>query len=265
VQESLARKLRILRADKGITLDEAERVTGVTRETIGALEHAQRGAHTRTLEKIAHGYDVPLEYLVSSEPALTLGKAEAPKTGQRSHEAEVWAHIPYGPGGRSEASKEALRILSEARDRGEISLNDVVFGFTDTGLDLRHISAAEKHPVYGPTVEFARRFAERWQHKIETGSFDRGSYQEFLDVIEDLQPILLRLGRQDKRENPQYGDSTFGPHIEWAISRIHDLFNPMIAAATEKFEEHDLARLRRERNRLETEDLRAGQALAGDA
>jgi hypothetical protein len=39
----------------------------------------------------------------------------------------------------------------------------------------------------------------------------------------------------------------------------------MIAAATEKFEEHDLARLRRERDRLETEDLRAGQVLAGDA
>src|SRR5215208_2314396 len=83
--ESLARKLRILRATRGITLGEAEELTGVTRETIGALEHGQRGAYTSTLEKIAKGYGVTLSALLKDEdeellqePALAGGKAEAP-------------------------------------------------------------------------------------------------------------------------------------------------------------------------------------------
>jgi transcriptional regulator with XRE-family HTH domain len=119
VQESLARKLRILRADKGITLDEAEKLTGVTRETIGALEHAQRGAHTRTLEKIAHGYDVSVEYLVSSEPALALGKAEAPKAGRSvadsaaEGEREAPGFVVYKVGYEEGESEEESRNTFE--------------------------------------------------------------------------------------------------------------------------------------------------------
>ena len=38
--------------------------------------------------------------------------------------------------------------------------------------------------------------------------------------------------------------------MEFAITRITALFNPMIRAATEKFEEDELAPLRRERAEL---------------
>jgi transcriptional regulator with XRE-family HTH domain len=89
VQESLAKKLRVFRADKGITLDEAEKLTGVTRETIGALEHAQRGAQARTLEKIARGYDVPVEYLVSSGPALPRTRAREPALAEKDEAPET--------------------------------------------------------------------------------------------------------------------------------------------------------------------------------
>jgi len=77
MQESLARKLRVLRAERGITLQEAEELTGVTRETLGALEHGQRGAYTNTLQKIADGYGVTVGELLE-EQALTVGKASAP-------------------------------------------------------------------------------------------------------------------------------------------------------------------------------------------
>src|SRR5215211_1542280 len=81
---SLARKLRILRAARGITLAEAEELTGVTRETLGALEHGQRGAYTSTLEKIARGYGTTVSALLE-EPEVALAesspKAEAPDTG----------------------------------------------------------------------------------------------------------------------------------------------------------------------------------------
>src|SRR5687767_13899062 len=74
--ESLARGLRILRAARGITLAEAEELTGVTRETLGALEHGQRGAYTSTLEKIAAGYGTTVSALLEEdEPALASAAA----------------------------------------------------------------------------------------------------------------------------------------------------------------------------------------------
>src|SRR5215212_8499429 len=92
MQESLARKLRVLRADRGITLAKAEELTGVTRETLGALEHGQRGAYTSTLQKIAEGYGTTVSALLE-EPELSLaGKAEAPEAGphdQRSVEQDA--------------------------------------------------------------------------------------------------------------------------------------------------------------------------------
>src|SRR5215216_3760919 len=79
--ESLARRLRVLRAARGITLAEAEELTGVTRETLGALEHGQRSAYTSTLEKIAKGYGITASALLEEGPEAVLagtGKAEAP-------------------------------------------------------------------------------------------------------------------------------------------------------------------------------------------
>src|SRR5215218_3320161 len=82
MQGSLARKLRVLRADRGITLQAAEELTGVTRETLGALEHGQRGAYTSTLEKIAKGYGVTIGELLEEEP-VPLGKGRS-QPGQPS-------------------------------------------------------------------------------------------------------------------------------------------------------------------------------------
>ena len=85
--ESLARRLRVLRAARGITLAKAEELTGVTRETLGALEHGQRGAYTSTLEKIADGYGTTVGALLAEEePEVSpTGKASAPpETGRAS-------------------------------------------------------------------------------------------------------------------------------------------------------------------------------------
>jgi transcriptional regulator with XRE-family HTH domain len=90
-----------LRAACGISLREAEKLTGVTRETLGALEHGQRGAHTGTLQKIATGYGVSVSDLLreglEAEEVL-LSKAEASEAeaaiAQRSPEASVTVERP---------------------------------------------------------------------------------------------------------------------------------------------------------------------------
>jgi transcriptional regulator with XRE-family HTH domain len=75
MQESLGHKLRLMRAERGLSLREAARRAGVVKETISDIERGHTHPYDVTLAKLAKVYDVPLEELLE-EPALA-GKAEA--------------------------------------------------------------------------------------------------------------------------------------------------------------------------------------------
>jgi transcriptional regulator with XRE-family HTH domain len=64
MHESLARRLRVLRAERGWTLQQAADRAGVQPETISDAEHGKRRPYTPTLAKIAKGYGVPVEKLL---------------------------------------------------------------------------------------------------------------------------------------------------------------------------------------------------------
>src|SRR5829696_5442247 len=77
---SLSTKLRILRVERGLTLRDAEQLTGVDKDTLSKIERGRRYPHDITLSKIAKGYGVPVEELLEEPP---------PKAPSRSsHEAE---------------------------------------------------------------------------------------------------------------------------------------------------------------------------------
>jgi transcriptional regulator with XRE-family HTH domain len=65
---SLPTKLRVLRAERGLTLRDAEDLTGVDKDTLSKIERGSRHPHDVTLAKIARGYGVPVENLL--EPSL---------------------------------------------------------------------------------------------------------------------------------------------------------------------------------------------------
>jgi transcriptional regulator with XRE-family HTH domain len=92
MQSSLARKLRVLRAERGLTQRAASAQIGVTKETLSDLERGLRHPHDVTLSRIARGYGVPVEELLE-EPALA-SKAEAPpETGPaeaKGPDPSVW-------------------------------------------------------------------------------------------------------------------------------------------------------------------------------
>jgi transcriptional regulator with XRE-family HTH domain len=73
MQGSLAHKVRVLRAERGLTLREAASLTGVAKETISDIERGLRHPHDPTLAKIARGYGVPVEELL--EEPVPLGEA----------------------------------------------------------------------------------------------------------------------------------------------------------------------------------------------
>jgi transcriptional regulator with XRE-family HTH domain len=69
ISGSLAERLRVLRAQRGMTLVEAAEQAGVGRDTLSDLERGRRHPVMPTLAKIAQGYGVPVEDLLE-EPAL---------------------------------------------------------------------------------------------------------------------------------------------------------------------------------------------------
>src|SRR5215208_1070685 len=105
MQGSLPTRLRLLRAQQGLTLVEAAEKIGIGRDTLSELERGRRHPVMPTLSKIARGYGVQVDELLdleevpqealSEEPALT-GKAEAPpatppssETGLQSVESQA--------------------------------------------------------------------------------------------------------------------------------------------------------------------------------
>jgi transcriptional regulator with XRE-family HTH domain len=80
MQKSLAARLRLLRAQRGLTVKDAARQLGVDRHTLRRIELGTQEAQYPTLAKIAEGYGVPVEDLL--EEPVPLGEAPGGGVGR---------------------------------------------------------------------------------------------------------------------------------------------------------------------------------------
>ena len=125
MQNILARKLRVFRAERGLTLREAEDVTGVDKDTLSKLERGLRRPFDVTLGKLAKGYGVDVEDLLE-EPVLA-GKAEAPA-------AVAGPAVTPSVGDEPEEGLPPQKLLHNELDRsillryknGELSLDEAM-------------------------------------------------------------------------------------------------------------------------------------------
>src|SRR5215204_6560557 len=83
-QTPLGHKLRVLRAERELTLREAASHTGVAKETISDIERGIRHPHDVTVAKLARAYDVPVENLL--EEQVVAGKLEDGPSLEELHE-----------------------------------------------------------------------------------------------------------------------------------------------------------------------------------
>jgi transcriptional regulator with XRE-family HTH domain len=88
MQGSLARKLRILRAERGLTQERAAGVIGITPETLSDLERGKRRAYGPTLSKIAKGYGISVEELLEEPVPLAEASQEMRRLEDKWPEAE---------------------------------------------------------------------------------------------------------------------------------------------------------------------------------
>ena len=90
MQSTLARKLRVLRAERGMTLREAEQLTSVDKDTLSKIERGLRHPYDVTLSKLARGYGVPVEDLLEEPVPLD----EALQETRRPEEEQLEADSP---------------------------------------------------------------------------------------------------------------------------------------------------------------------------
>jgi XRE family transcriptional regulator, regulator of sulfur utilization len=64
---AIARKLRSLREERGLTQKEAAKLANVSQLTLIRLESGKRDPYMPTVTKLAKAYGVPLEELVEEE------------------------------------------------------------------------------------------------------------------------------------------------------------------------------------------------------
>jgi transcriptional regulator with XRE-family HTH domain len=83
MQGELPKRLRVLRAERGLTIKQAAEVAGVTRETLRELELGRRSPHEPTLAKIANAYGVPVVELLEAAEAGPGPSAEGPRSGPK--------------------------------------------------------------------------------------------------------------------------------------------------------------------------------------
>jgi transcriptional regulator with XRE-family HTH domain len=79
-QGSLATRLRVLRARRGLSLTDAAELAGIQRQTLAKLERGGTRPHDVTLSKLAKGYGIDVEDLLEEpEETSPAPKAEAPQ------------------------------------------------------------------------------------------------------------------------------------------------------------------------------------------
>lgn len=138
-QSSLAETLRVLRARRDLTITDAARLIGITRETLRDLEHGTRNPYYPTLEKIAGAYGVSVEELMlpatEEEPASP--KAESP---------------PQSPFPDAKAGGTGLdNVIEKLRMFSRDELRQITYAVSEDGVP---------HLPEGVSPEDAYKFAE---------------------------------------------------------------------------------------------------------
>jgi len=88
MQGSLAKKLRVLRAERGLTLRQAAEQAGVRPGTLSELERGLHRPHDITLSRVAKGYGIPVEELLEEPVPLAEASQEIRRLEDKWPEAE---------------------------------------------------------------------------------------------------------------------------------------------------------------------------------
>lgn len=164
VEKSLATRLRVLRAERRLTLREVEARTGVAKETISDIERGVRHPQDRTLAKLADFYGVPVEDLLK-EPVLS-GKGEAleraePKAPRGDLLDELTARLDGDPLGE---------LIAHAGEHGLLEVH-ALSGKGEAAKEERTIHELVLDAAFRTLQVFPSQLANAWGRIVGRGRF----------------------------------------------------------------------------------------------
>ncbi len=129
-QESLALKLRVLRAERRVTLRDVEEATGVAKETLSELERGRRRPKDITLAKLADFYGVPLrDFLAEVEESVGAGKDKAPEAGPSDEEVSIFKVIHEAALRQARAEQQAINRAYESEGPQAADMSNINSAF----------------------------------------------------------------------------------------------------------------------------------------
>jgi transcriptional regulator with XRE-family HTH domain len=200
------KKLRRIRAEKGLTMDTLEERTGVSKRTISEIERGMRTPQTLTLAKLANALGVKLDDLLEEEAPKTPGPARQPDTEPagptdeaRQGRVEGWAD--YVRWRASEIEREIEKLIPDP-DSSQTYDGDEVYRWS-SGLIQEYEAYADYRDELKPSLsgDEARMLdsaldrlwqileAGRARDEARGGAWDRGAAE-----LRDKQPTRPGIG-----------------------------------------------------------------------
>ena len=209
---SLALKLRVLRAKKAWTIEEAAARDGIMPDTLSDAERGKRHPYMPTLAKIAEAYGVPVEDLLE-EPEAALAGA-SPGKGEASE---------TGPSDQGTGEEQLPKTVAEVREK-----------FLPIAAILEDYCRA-----YEQLIERAELTSEDVGAFVQTALDAYGYHEEALEV--EIRALGYVLDRDRKLTQKQQLDdlSVLRP----ALARYYELMQALVGRLPAGAEKSRLAEL----------------------
>jgi transcriptional regulator with XRE-family HTH domain len=138
LNRSIGEKIKLLRSQRGLTLDQAAELTGVSKSMIGQIERGNSAPTVTTLWKICNGFKVSFSTLLEqSEKAVSVARKEQLQPLTKPEVYRLYSYIPFDFTRKFEAFR--MELLGWSRHDSEAH-TDAVEEFvyvTDGRVDIQ--------------------------------------------------------------------------------------------------------------------------------
>jgi transcriptional regulator with XRE-family HTH domain len=187
MQESLGHRLRVMRAERGLSLREAARRAGVVKETISDIERGHTHPYDVTLAKLARAYDVPVEeFLEERVPFDDSSRGAAAEEGADPLDGWIGRALSEGDFARDFERAKSSQELADELHRGKLTeateRQEVVDTLRKHDAPLAEIQEARRDRAVSNAQLTAAAIlaAERWRGRDVSGMDPRAIVADVL-------------------------------------------------------------------------------------
>jgi transcriptional regulator with XRE-family HTH domain len=209
MQESLGHRLRVMRAERGLSLREAARRAGVVKETISDIERGHTHPYDVTLAKLARAYDVPVEeFLEERVPFDDSSRGAGAEEGADPLDGWIGRALSEGDFARDFERAKSSQELADELHRGKLTeateRQEVVDTLRKHDAPLAEIQEARRDRAVSNAQLTAAAIlaAERWRGRDVSGMDPRAIVA---DVLRNQRELLA--GGREGGPTAQAGES----------------------------------------------------------